>query len=182
MYRCCHCGDLHLGLGHVQRCAKVVDCSKTEEAERIRLEDRGRVPLWFKKLAKHRRWTPDERALNASLRKALPGIAVKAQWWLDECDFMVDFLIPAGRIVIEVDGSSHQGREGPDRFRARQIRSYDYEIVRVSAAEVMADADGVAASIAELIGGTAGIHRPDPADAVGAARTLSVAQRQPFGG
>jgi very-short-patch-repair endonuclease len=70
------------------------------------------------------------------------------QWWLDELDFLVDFLIPDARLVIEVDGPSHEGREGEDRVRSVYIRHAAYDIARASSDDVMARADHIAAQIA----------------------------------
>ncbi len=103
--------------------------------------------------------TESEKKLWRSLNARLPGKVVLAQWWLEECDYLVDFLIEPCRLVIEVDGDSHRGREGADRYRSAEIHARDYEIARATAEHVMADAEGIAAQIVFRVGSAAADRR-----------------------
>ena len=116
--------------------------------EACRQRQRGAVPWDFKmRVRKRNLHTPSERKLWRHLKRRLPGEVVLGQWWLDECDYLVDFLIQACDLVVEVDGDSHRGREGADRYRSAEIHARGYEIARVTAEHVMADAERIATQI-----------------------------------
>jgi very-short-patch-repair endonuclease len=50
--------------------------------------------------------------------------------------YIVDFLDRANRVVIEVDGSSHDGREEYDAERDEIMRAEGYRVIRIEAWEV----------------------------------------------
>lgn len=52
--------------------------------------------------------------------------------------FIVDFLIPHKRLVIEVDGEYHLGRQEYDRRRERHLENLGLNVIRVSNQEVLA--------------------------------------------
>jgi very-short-patch-repair endonuclease len=60
--------------------------------------------------------------------------------------YIADFYCSAARLVIEIDGTHHfeDGQTIRDEVRDRQLRRLGYRILRIPAAEVMADADEVA--------------------------------------
>lgn len=66
--------------------------------------------------------------------------------------YILDFYCPAARLVIEVDGYVHGTGDNPDRDerRDRYLRSKGLEVLRLSAADVMADADEAADGIIRL--------------------------------
>jgi very-short-patch-repair endonuclease len=49
----------------------------------------------------------------------------------------VDFLAPARRLVLEVDGSYHLQREAADERRDRFLRAEGYRVLRLDAELVM---------------------------------------------
>jgi very-short-patch-repair endonuclease len=51
--------------------------------------------------------------------------------------FIVDFLAPAIRLVVEVDGSAHQHRRRADARRDAVLRKLGYRVVRVEVEDVM---------------------------------------------
>ena len=51
-------------------------------------------------------------------------------------NFIVDFLCEAKKVIIEVDGSSHIGREDYDRGRDEYLWGAGYNVIRVSAENV----------------------------------------------
>ena len=51
--------------------------------------------------------------------------------------FIVDFLAPAAKLVVEVDGGSHTGREAEDARRDRKLARLGYRVVRVEAEAVL---------------------------------------------
>ena len=74
--------------------------------------------------------------------------------------YVADFCCTAARLVIEVDGAAHDAGDRPERDdeRERFLVQNGYQVIRVPAADVMRDADAVAASVAALV--AAPLHRP----------------------
>jgi very-short-patch-repair endonuclease len=84
------------------------------------------------------------------LRKKVAGVGFRKQHPMGP--YVVDFCCIARRLVIEVDGETHATAAAirHDRERERFIVENGYRIVRIPAADVLKDADAVAASIASL--------------------------------
>ena len=92
--------------------------------------------------------TPGERVLWQHLRRnQLAGLHFRRQQVID--GFIVDFYCHAGRLVVEVDGSSHEGREGYDAERDGILAARGLRVLRVSEAEVHHRLTAVLARIAE---------------------------------
>jgi very-short-patch-repair endonuclease len=74
--------------------------------------------------------------------------------------YVADFRCASAKLVIEVDGAVHDAPGRPDRDNEREgfLVENGYQVVRVPAADVLKDADAVAASIAALV--AAPLHRP----------------------
>jgi very-short-patch-repair endonuclease len=51
--------------------------------------------------------------------------------------YVADFVAPAARLVIEVDGASHAGRTRADARRDRVLRRLGYRVLRLEARLVM---------------------------------------------
>jgi very-short-patch-repair endonuclease len=68
--------------------------------------------------------------------------------------YIADFAKHSAKLVVEVDGPSHDLAEDQlyDHERDEWLRSQGYRVVRVSDREVYADADAVAERIAGLMG------------------------------
>ncbi|SMF61969.1 endonuclease domain-containing protein [Allosphingosinicella indica] len=69
--------------------------------------------------------------------------------------FVLDFYCDAARLAIEVDGMAHDGVTARERDAARDVWLAEQGIatVRVTAAEVLADADAVTVEIVARCGG-----------------------------
>ncbi len=63
--------------------------------------------------------------------------------------FVVDFYCPAANLIIEIDGIVHEMGDGPERDEVRMcwLQSQGYEVLRITAAEVLANVDQAADSI-----------------------------------
>jgi len=108
---------------------------------------RGEVDWAFKmRVRREVLWTRSERHLWRVLRRALRG-RVRIQWWLLGTDYRVDFYIPTIELAVEVDGSSHRGREGADRYRSRDIRDCRYDVARVTIEDVFGDTERIVAHL-----------------------------------
>lgn len=86
--------------------------------------------------------TGPERALWAALRRRqLAGLRFRRQVPID-C-YVVDFLCVEQRLVIEVDGRSHDGRANYDRRRQMRIEALGYRVLRLDNDDVLRDLDAV---------------------------------------
>ncbi|HEY3267916.1 MAG TPA: endonuclease domain-containing protein [Armatimonadota bacterium] len=73
--------------------------------------------------------TPAESALwEAIRRKQLAGLRFRRQYPVGP--FILDFCCPARRLVVEVDGSAHDGREEQDEDRTIRLASHGYRVLR----------------------------------------------------
>lgn len=65
-------------------------------------------------------------------------------------DYVLDFYCHEAKLIVEVDGIAHDMGSHPERDLARdaQFRARGFRILRIPAAEVLADPDGSAQAIA----------------------------------
>jgi very-short-patch-repair endonuclease len=91
------------------------------------------------------RWAPtrSEARLWQWLRGRQLGVAFRRQVRLGE--YIADFVAYSVRLVVEVDGAAHVGRERADARRDRELGRRGFTVVRVDAGLVMRD---VAAAVA----------------------------------
>lgn len=75
--------------------------------------------------------------------------------------WIADFYCPAARLVIEVDGSSHRGREAQDQLRDEVMRAYRFGVVRFANSEVHQDVDIVVGKIVAEVLQRGGRRRED---------------------
>ena len=101
--------------------------------------------------------TLPERMLWKRLRGSPQGIAFRKQHPIDP--YVADFYCAAARLVIEVDGEIHNCGEQPQRDSRRDddLRAWGYQILRISAANILKNVDEIAASILALAA-----HPPPP--------------------
>ena len=79
--------------------------------------------------------TPSEIKLWAAISAGQLGVAFKRQVPIG--NFIVDFLAPAVKLVVEVDGGSHVGRAAADARRDRKLARLGYRVVRLEAGWVI---------------------------------------------
>ena len=91
--------------------------------------------------------TPSERILWEALRGRRLGVKFRRQVVL-----IVDFFAPEPRLVVEVDGASHVGRERRDRERDAYLASYGVRVLRVKAWHVERELPAVLVRIREALG------------------------------
>ena len=63
--------------------------------------------------------------------------------------FIADFACPSARLIVEVDGDTHD--EAKDRLRDDVLNGFGYRVLRVTNLDVMSNADGVVAHIADAL-------------------------------
>ena len=73
--------------------------------------------------------------------------------------FIGDFVARMPKLVIELDGDSHGGREGYDANRTRILQAKGYRVLRFSNADVMSNIKGVLEMIVTAV---ANIPSPRP--------------------
>jgi very-short-patch-repair endonuclease len=85
--------------------------------------------------------TPSEQALWQAIRGQRLGVAFRRQVALGP--FIVDFLAPRARLIVEVDGGYHEMRVKADARRERWLCRQGFRVVRFPAALVMRDIESV---------------------------------------
>lgn len=65
--------------------------------------------------------------------------------------YIVDFLIPDVGLVIEIDGSSHQGKDELDWQRTHYLLAKGYDVRRFANSEVYSDVEGVLTRIDKAV-------------------------------
>ncbi|WOE76494.1 endonuclease domain-containing protein [Alterisphingorhabdus coralli] len=81
---------------------------------------------------------------------------------------IVDFLCPSKKLVIEVDGDTHDPAN--DAKRDAHLATMDYRVVRFTNAEVMQNMDGVLEDIVCVLRESPdrwGLHHPNPSSKEG---------------
>jgi very-short-patch-repair endonuclease len=94
--------------------------------------------------------TPSEQLLWARIRGRRLGVVFRRQVPLLG-RFIADFLAPAQRLVVEVDGGHHAGQGRADARRDAVLARAGYRVLRVGAALVVADIDAAVACIREAL-------------------------------
>jgi very-short-patch-repair endonuclease len=93
--------------------------------------------------------TETEQALWRQLAGGALGVAFKRQVPVDR--YIVDFLAPARKLVVEVDGGVHSVRRTRDARRDRVLQRLGYRVLRVEAELVRRnDSAAVALVVAAL--------------------------------
>ena len=93
--------------------------------------------------------TESEAKLWEALRGGQLGVHFKRQVRIGR--FIADFVAPAVKVVVEVDGGSHRGRGAPDARRDRNLARLGYRVLRIDAELVRTNvAEAVARIVAAL--------------------------------
>jgi very-short-patch-repair endonuclease len=72
--------------------------------------------------------------------------------------YVVDFFAGQQGLIVEIDGASHEGRQSYDAVRDAYLNAKGFRVLRIAAADVLRDPDGVAASIVALVAPP--LHQP----------------------
>ena len=93
--------------------------------------------------------TTTEALLWEQLRGKRLGVVFRRQVVIGQ--YIADFAAPSVRLVVEVDGGYHRERVAADARRDRELERLGWRVLRVSAAEVLAGVEAVAARVAEAL-------------------------------
>jgi very-short-patch-repair endonuclease len=100
--------------------------------------------------------TQPERELWTALRAKRFGYKVRRQEVIGP--YIVDFLVWAKRLIIEVDGDTHADPRRDER-RTHWLEAQGYRVLRFNNADVMGNIEGVLTTLAETL---AGLPSPNP--------------------
>jgi very-short-patch-repair endonuclease len=85
--------------------------------------------------------TEPERRLWCRLRANRLGVKFQRQVVL--APYIADFASRSARLVIELDGDTHAGREGYDAARTKALQERGYRVLRFTNSDVMTNLDAV---------------------------------------
>jgi very-short-patch-repair endonuclease len=94
--------------------------------------------------------TAPERLLWSRLRAGQLGVKFQRQVVLAR--FVADFAARSERLVIEIDGETHAGRETLDAERTTVLEARGYRVLRFTNNEVMTNVEGVVRAILITLG------------------------------
>jgi len=94
---------------------------------------------WLEDEARRMRFSPTtgEQILWRALSGSKLGVGFRRQLVIGHC--IVDFACTKLRLVVEIDGASHEGRERHDARRDRALESLGWRVLRAEDAEVRRD-------------------------------------------
>jgi very-short-patch-repair endonuclease len=98
----------------------------------------------------HTDLTEPERRLWYRLRANRLGVKFQREVVL--APYIADFVARSERLVIELDGDTHAGREAYDAARTRVLEERGYCVLRFTNADVMGNLDGVLRTILIALG------------------------------
>jgi very-short-patch-repair endonuclease len=78
-----------------------------------------------------------ERVLWSALRASQLGVRFRRQVVVS--GYIVDFLAPSARLIVEVDGAHHALRRNADARRDRALAAVGFRVLRLPASLVTAD-------------------------------------------
>ena len=85
--------------------------------------------------------TVEEEILWNELRNNKLGVKIRRQHSIVE--YVVDFYCPKYKLAIEIDGSTHKGREGYDNLRTEYIKSLGIKTIRFWGGQIRNDLNSV---------------------------------------
>jgi very-short-patch-repair endonuclease len=85
--------------------------------------------------------TEPERRLWYRLRANRLGVKFQRQVVL--APYIADFAARSERLIVELDGDTHAGREAYDAARTTALEDRGYRVLRFTNADVMTNLDGV---------------------------------------
>ena len=92
------------------------------------------------------RATDAEQALWRRLRgKRMSGYRFRRQVPIGP--YIVDFLCPSAKLIVEVDGGQHAENAGADARRTQRIESEGYRVMRARNTDALANPDGAVEAI-----------------------------------
>jgi very-short-patch-repair endonuclease len=66
-------------------------------------------------------------------------------------EYVVDFYCPRLKLILEIDGDSHDGKEESDKIRQEKLESLGLTVLRFWDLDVRANVDGIVGQLKEWI-------------------------------
>ena len=104
--------------------------------------------------------TEPERRLWSVLRAGQLGVKFQRQVVL--APYIADFAARSERLVIEIDGETHVGREIEDARRTAELEARGFRVVRFTNSEVMTNLEGATRAIMIALGREVEPPSPQP--------------------
>ena len=118
--------------------------------------------------------TAPERKLWNAIRANRIGVKFQRQVVL--APYIADFAARSERLVIELDGDTHAGREGYDGLRTASLQQRGYRVLRFTNSDVMTNVEGVVRAILIELGREPPLTRTGERDSREAAGSGGVAK------
>ncbi len=94
--------------------------------------------------------TAAEKLLWSRLRdRRLLGFRFRCQQWVGP--YVADFYCWEAKLIVEVDGSQHQDRQGYDRERTRWLKQRGLRVIRFWNNQVTEEMEGVLAALGAVL-------------------------------
>jgi very-short-patch-repair endonuclease len=100
--------------------------------------------------------TSSEAALWRCISGRQLGVAFKRQQVIGK--YIVDFVAPSVKLIVEVDGGYHASRHVADARRDRYLERAGYRVIRVPAEMVLRQLPVAVAVVRSAVGETEGKH------------------------
>jgi very-short-patch-repair endonuclease len=85
--------------------------------------------------------TLTEKIIWEKLRRNSLGYKFRRQHVIG--NYIVDFVCIDKKLIVEIDGESHIGKEDFDEYRTKYLESMDFRVIRFSNEEVISQLDNV---------------------------------------
>jgi very-short-patch-repair endonuclease len=108
------------------------------------------APRGRAKAMRHQMTPPEARLWNVLRAGRLNGWKFSRQVPIGI--YIADFAARREKFIVEVDGQSHQQTHTHDQRRDLWLTTQGYRVLRIAAADVLANLDGVARSIDHALG------------------------------
>ena len=106
------------------------------------------TPDFAKHLRKNQ--APAEQLVWEGVRnRRCGGYKFRRQVRIDQ--YVVDFLCVAKKVIVEIDGVSHEGREDYDAQRTKHLEMRGYHVIRFTNDDVYEDVDAVIEAIYQCL-------------------------------
>jgi len=93
---------------------------------------------------------PEQRLWSVLCRRQLGGLKFRRQHPIEP--YIADFYCASAKLVIELDGESHEGRQSHDAKRTEHLEKLGLKIFRVTNDDVIHNLEGVGIAILNVVG------------------------------
>jgi very-short-patch-repair endonuclease len=107
-----------------------------------------------------RAMTDSERALWSRLRGEQLGVKFRRQHPLGT--YVADFACLAPKMIVELDGSQHEGQAGYDARRDAFFRAHGFQVLRFPSDAAFTNIDGILTVILDQLGSAGERPHPNP--------------------